>query len=68
MAPAEDWAITPVRPIRVPGDLWNRFGEAAERAGGDRAKVLRDFMRWYIHEEGYKMPRRPPLSDSPQEP
>lgn len=59
MAPAEDWAVTPVRPIRVPLDLWNRFGEAAKRAGSDRSTVLRDFMKWYAHEPGTKMPRRP---------
>lgn len=50
---------TPTRPIRVPLDLWDRFGKAAETQGTDRSAVLRDFMRWYAHDDRAKMPRRP---------
>jgi hypothetical protein len=69
--PAEDWNPTPTRPIRVPLDLWARFGDATGRAKTDRSKVLRDFMAWYAHDEGAKMPRRPgpaPTNDESAEP
>lgn len=59
MVPVEDWNNTPTRPIRVPLDLWGRFGEATKRQGTDRSAILRDFMRWYAHDDGAKMPRRP---------
>lgn len=66
LAPAEDWNTTPTRPIRVPLDLWARFGEAATRAGTDRSAVLRDFMRWYAREPGAKLPKRPAVPDDEQ--
>lgn len=50
---------TPTRPIRVPLDLWDRFGKATEMQDTDRSAVLRDFMRWYAHDDKAKMPRRP---------
>jgi hypothetical protein len=37
-------------------ELWERFGEVAEP---DRSTVVRDFVRWYLHEKGVTMPRRP---------
>jgi hypothetical protein len=54
---------TPTRPIRVPLDLWDAFGEAVEKIGvKDRSHYLREVMRWVIHDEGDpkpRMPRRP---------
>jgi hypothetical protein len=45
--------------IRVDEALWEQFGEQAVRAGGDRSALLRDFMRWFVREQGAKMPKRP---------
>lgn len=45
--------------IRVDEVLWDSFGEATGADGGGRSGVLRDFMRWYTHEKGAKMPKRP---------
>jgi hypothetical protein len=56
---------TPTRPIRIDPRLWEQFGAAA---GTDqRSPVLRDFIRWYVHEPGAKMPKRPaaPGTDQP---
>jgi hypothetical protein len=48
---------TPKQTLRVPDDLWERFGQVA----GDtrRATVLREFMRWYVGEAGARLPKRP---------
>jgi hypothetical protein len=62
MAPRERGeGKTPHRTIRVEGYLWDPFGEATARAGEhDRSSVLREFIAWYIHTPGAKMPKRPP--------
>ena len=63
MAPQEDWNPTPTRPIRVPLDLWEAFGEAVKKIGvKDRSAYLREVMRWVIYDvEGAKptAPKRP---------
>jgi hypothetical protein len=41
--------------IRVDEDLWQQFGEVADP---DRSTVLRDFIRWYVGEQGAKAPKR----------
>lgn len=48
--------------IRMDEDLWNRLGAAAEAAETDRSVILREFARWYTHEKGAKLPRRPPAT------
>lgn len=56
---------TPVRKFRADDDLWNDFGKAVEAspdAEADRAKVLRQLMRWFIGRPGARLPDRP--SDS----
>jgi hypothetical protein len=40
-------------------DRWQRFGEAAEKAGTDRAGAVNDFAAWYVHEDGAELPERP---------
>jgi hypothetical protein len=50
---------TPRWAIRVPEDLWVRFGKVAASVGTDRSVVLRDFIRWYVREHGAKLPDRP---------
>jgi hypothetical protein len=55
-------ADTPLRKIRVDDELWEGFGQAVAAspdAEADRAKVLRQFMRWYRRERGARLPERP---------
>lgn len=53
-------AATPIRRVRVPDDLWQRFDDAVRAADpeADRSVVLRQFMRWYVGEPGAKIPDR----------
>lgn len=48
-------------PLRGPKSLWDAFGDAVAKADpeSDRAKVLRTFMRWYVGEQGARLPERP---------
>jgi hypothetical protein len=53
---------TDVRRFRTTDDLWKRFGDAVEGSGdpeADMSKVLRQFVRWYVHETGARQPERP---------
>lgn len=53
---------TEVRRFRTTDDLWERFGNAVESSPdpeADMSKVLRAFVRWYVHESGAKIPDRP---------
>jgi metal-responsive CopG/Arc/MetJ family transcriptional regulator len=45
--------------IRVPEDLWRRFGEQATANGTDRSSLLREWIRWYLHDPDAKAPKRP---------
>lgn len=45
--------------LRLPADLWEAFGQAAQRAGVDRSTLLRAFIAWYARKDGAKLPRRP---------
>lgn len=45
--------------IRVDEALWDNFGVATADDDGGRSGVIRDFMRWYTHEKGARMPKRP---------
>lgn len=43
-------------------DLWERFSQAVANSPdheADMSKVLRQFVRWYCHETGAKIPDRP---------
>lgn len=51
------------RQVRVPDDEWFPF-EQATRAihptgRSPRGPVLREFIRWYMHRPGAKLPKRP---------
>lgn len=48
------------RVIRVPDDQWEAFGDLA--GVRDRARVLREFIAWYVREPGAKRPERPAAS------
>jgi len=56
---------TPHAAIRVPPDVWDRFGEAAAAAGTDRSTILREFIRWYLRDDGAKPPNRPRPASRP---
>jgi hypothetical protein len=45
--------------FRVAEAVWQRFGEAVDRAGTDRSSVLRALIAWYLREPGAKLPTRP---------
>lgn len=48
---------TPHRPIRVDDELWADFGRlVGER---NRAKVIREFIAWYVRRHGARLPKRP---------
>jgi hypothetical protein len=49
---------TPARQFRI-GDDWYEFERAAEVAGTERAALLREFVEWYLHKPGAKLPKRP---------
>jgi len=46
---------TPVKTVRMDDLLWRRFGDHAR----DRSAVIRQFIHWYIGDEGWPAPRRP---------
>jgi hypothetical protein len=49
---------TPIRPLRVEDDLWERFGAATQQLGTDRSAWLRGAILWCLREPGAKMPQR----------
>lgn len=58
------------RQFRTPDGEWIPFEKAAKavhpKGRSPRAKVLREFMRWYMRRPGAKLPARPdagPWSD-----
>lgn len=53
----ETSGFTPARPIRIAQPLWDAFGQAA--GVRNRASVIVEFIRWYVHEPHSKLPKRP---------
>ncbi len=51
------------RSVRVDDADWADLGAAAERQGTDRAKVLNQFIAWYLRRPDAELPERPPASD-----
>ena len=54
---------TPHRTIRCEDDRWDGFRQAAAQSGSDGTKVLNQFMAWFQHEPGAKLPKRPDITD-----
>jgi predicted DNA-binding protein len=50
---------TPKVTLRLPEEMWRRFGEVAAAAGVDRATLLRAWIAWYIRDPEAKAPQRP---------
>lgn len=62
------------RQFRVPDSEWLPFEQATKAVHptgrSPRAKVLREFMNWYMRRPGAKLPQRPdagPWSEAPSE-
>lgn len=51
------------RQFRVPDEEWHPFEDATKAAHPEgrspRARVLREFIRWYMRRPGAKLPQRP---------
>ena len=52
------------RSVRIEDDDWTDAEQATARMGTDRAKVINQFLRWYLRRPGAKLPERPPLRES----
>jgi len=50
---------TPTRPMRIPDDEWEAYGEIAEQLNSNRTRLTRDFIQWLRRDPGAKMPKRP---------
>jgi hypothetical protein len=48
------------RSVRVDDPEWDDAGHATARMGTDRAKVINQFLRWYLRRPGARLPERPP--------
>jgi len=51
---------TPRRAIRIPDQLWERFGQAVEHMETDRNSIIRTLIAWYVRDAGVALPPRPP--------
>lgn len=64
MSPNAESAYDKPRQFRVPDDQWLPFEEATKAVHSEgrspRARVLREFMDWYMRRPGAKLPERPP--------
>lgn len=54
-----------IRQVRIPDDLWEAAGKAAESMGTSRSAVIKELLRWCIREPGVGLPERPTLGGSP---
>ena len=48
------------RSVRIADRDWDDAQDATGRMGTDRAKVINQFLRWYLRRPGAKLPERPP--------
>lgn len=62
---APDTEYDQPRQFRAPDSEWQPFEDATKAqhptGRGPRARVLREFMRWYMRRPGAKLPERPPV-------
>jgi hypothetical protein len=52
------------RSVRISDEDWADLEAAAASAGADRAKVINQFIRWYLRRPGAKLPERPGPEDA----
>ncbi len=55
---------TPQHNLRISHERWQRFEDAAEKAGTTRADAANRLIAWYAREPGAKLPNRPPVEDA----
>ncbi|GAA4098671.1 hypothetical protein [Actinomadura miaoliensis] len=51
------------RSIRIDDAEWEDAEAATAMMGTDRAKVINQFLRWYLRRPGAKLPDRPAVTD-----
>lgn len=51
------------RSVRVVDPDWEDAGRQTARMGTDRAKVINQFLRWYLRRPGAGLPERPRRRD-----
>ncbi|MFI9465722.1 hypothetical protein [Streptomyces xiamenensis] len=63
MSPDAETSYDTPKRFRAPNEEWESFEDATKavhpEGRGARAKVLREFMRWYMRRPGAKLPERP---------
>jgi len=47
------------RSIRISDEDWDDAEQATAGMGTDRAKIVNQFIRWYLRRPGVTMPKRP---------
>ena len=47
------------RSVRIEDETWSDADEATKRMGTDRAKIINQFLHWYLRRPGAKLPERP---------
>jgi hypothetical protein len=56
--------------VRIDPDLWAAFGEEARKLDppADRAELVRQYIRWFMREQGVKQPPRRRQGARPERP
>lgn len=59
----------PLQNFRLERSIWRRFGRAVAKNGTNKTSALRQFVLWYIGEEGTAPPTRPetPTPELPED-
>ena len=52
-------AKTQHRSVRIDDPDWGEAEIAAASMGTDRAKIINQFLRWYLRRPGVRLPERP---------
>lgn len=54
------------RSVRIDDAEWQDAETATSGMGTDRAKVINQFLRWYLRRPGAALPERPPRQATPK--
>lgn len=66
MAKQKTEGHTPMRPIRIPDDEWKAFGSYV--GDRERARVIREFIRWYLRWPDAAQPEPPRAKETVRAP
>jgi hypothetical protein len=50
------------RMVRVPEAEWTDLDTAAKAQATNRARLINEFISWYLRRPGAKLPKRPPTT------